>query len=221
MSEVVFISRAECEKMKLFRIIFVIVIFILSTSDVVAQMSDYDKLYYGLDRPRKRVEMGVLGSASMLFHSADDVDIDPKMGYRVALVMAFCWDERFAIQGEIGYLHHKSEVKTAAATHSLSSNICEVPLLFSYRGVSHLRFNVGPVINLASSARYESGGERIEAGSVRSTVGYAAGIAVEITRHLIIDARYTGNFRQSLNYAGGKEFNMRSHWATLTLGYVF
>ena len=94
-------------------------------------------------------------------------------------------------------------------------------MLFSYRGIPHLRLNVGPVINLASSAHYESGGERIEAGSLRSTVGYAAGVAVEITRHLIIDARYTGNFRQSFNYAGGKEFNMRSHWATLTLGYVF
>lgn len=207
--------------MSIRRIIFAALALVSFLPTAEAQLKDYDRLYYGLDRPRKRVEMGILGSASMLFQSAEGVDINPKMGYRVALVMAFCWDEQFAIQGEIGYLHHKSDVKTAAATLSLSSNICEVPLLFSYRGIPHLRLNVGPVINLASAARYESGGERIEAGSLRSTVGYAAGIAVEITRHLIIDARYTGNFRQSFNYAGGKEFNMRSHWATLTLGYVF
>lgn len=221
LSECVPFSPTKRYKMSIRRIIFALLALVAFLPSAEAQLKEYDKLYFGLDRPRKRVEMGVLGSASMLFQSAEGVDISAKMGFRVGVVMAFCWDEQFAVQGEIGYLHHKSDVKTAAATYSLSSNVCEVPLLFSYRGIPHLRLNVGPVINLASSAHYESGGERIEAGSLRSTVGYAAGVAVEITRHLIIDARYTGNFRQSFNYAGGKEFNMRSHWATLTLGYVF
>lgn len=219
--EYVRISPTECCKMGMRRIIFAVIALVAFLPVAEAQLKEYDKLYFGLDRPRKRVEMGVLGSASMLFQSAEGVDISAKMGFRVGVVMAFCWDEQYAVQGEIGYLYNRYNLETAEVQREVRSNIFEVPILFSYRGIPHLRLNLGPVVNLAAAARYDNGQERIEAGRVRSTLGYAAGVAVEVTRHLIIDARYTGNFRRSLNYFEGNEFKMRSHWATLTIGYVF
>ena len=207
--------------MNLRRIIFIAIALLVFLPEAEAQLKEYDKLYYGLERPKKRVEMGVTIGGADMFSQADAVQIDPRLGFRGALMMSMCWDETYAIQGEIGYVHNKFDASIAGTTSRVSCNIVEVPIMFSYRGVRRVRFNVGPVLNVAATARYNTAQERIEAGGVRPTVGYAAGVAVELSRHLVIDARYTGNFGQSENYFEGEEYEMRSRWLMLSIGYVF
>lgn len=207
--------------MNLRRIIFIAIALLVFLPDAKAQMTEYDKYYYGLERPRKRVELGISVGGAYMLSEAESVDIEPRLGFRAALMMSMCWSESYAIQGEIAYLHNKLDASYAGANHRINGNIVEVPILFSYRGLRRVRFNVGPVLNIASAARYDLTKERVEAGQLRSTVGYAAGVAVELTPHLIIDARYTGNFAKSDNYFEGCEFQMRSQWIGLSVGYVF
>jgi hypothetical protein len=207
--------------MNLRRIIFIVIALLAFLPDAEAQLTEYKKHYYGLERPAKRVELGVSVGGAYMMSGVEGVDVEPRLGFRAAIMMSMCWSESYAIQGEIAYLHNKFDASYSGVSHRISGNIVEVPILFSYRGLRRVRFNLGPVLNVASAARYDLPKERVEAGQLRSIVGYAAGVAVEITPHLIIDARYTGNFSKSDNYFEGNEFNMRSHWATLTIGYVF
>ena len=47
------------------------------------------------------------------------------------------------------------------------------------------------------------------------------GLGVDISDHLLLEARYTGSFARSLNYFEGREFESRSKWVTLSIGYMF
>ena len=93
--------------------------------------------------------------------------------------------------------------------------------MFSYRGLGPMRFNLGPVLSLASAGRYTNGVERIEFGRMRPTLGYTAGIGVELTQHLAVDARFTGGLARTDNYFEGVEFRSSACWATLGVTYLF
>ena len=84
-----------------------------------------------------------------------------------------------------------------------------------------MRLNAGPVLSLASTARYSNGQEKLVFGNMRSTLGYAAGIGVELTPKVLIDARLTGNFKSQSNYFEGAEFRSSGLWITLGVGYMF
>lgn len=207
--------------MNIRRTIFLLLALFMILTDVSAQMTEYNRLYYGLERPEKRVEMGITAGASYMFNSSSVVDTSPRMGVRASLVMAMCWHEQFALQGEVAYISSNLDISHAGVSHRVKSNIFEVPILFSYRGIRRVRINVGPVLNLASASRYSLTHERVEAGQLRSTVGYSAGLAVEISRHVVLDARYTGNFASTDCYFEGEEYQMRSGWAMFSIGYMF
>lgn len=170
----------------------------------------------------RRMEMGVVAGGAYLFTSMPEaINASAKLGFRAALQMSYIWQERCALQLEIGYLHNKIEAGAESNRLDVKSNVLEIPLLFSYRGLGRMRFNVGPQFSLGGTARYQLPTEKIEFGRLRSTVGYVLGVGVDLSRHLLLEARYTGNFRQTLNYFEGMEFDSRSSWATLSIGYMF
>lgn len=190
----------------------------------------YDTYYiseYG-DAPSARMEMGVsLSAAYMGISGGDGVSLAPRLGVRGALVMSLCWSERYALQVELAYLFNKIRAERAAeggaagSGHDVRSNVMEIPLLFSLRGLGPLRLNVGPVLSLAGTGRYDSAQERIEFGRLRTTVGYAAGIGVQVSQHLTVDGRFTGNMGRTLNYYEGLEFRNYAYWVTLGVSYMF
>ena len=190
----------------------------------------YDTYYiseYG-DAPSARMEMGVsLSAAYMGISGGDGVSLAPRLGVRGALVMSLCWSERYALQVELAYLFNKIRAERAAeggaagSGHDVRSNVMEIPLLFSLRGLGPLRLNVGPVLSLAGTGRYNSAQERIEFGRLRTTVGYAAGIGVQVSQHLTVDGRFTGNMGRTLNYYEGLECRNYGYWVTLGLSYMF
>lgn len=193
-----------------------------------ARSQEYDAYYmsdYGR-RPSARMEMGISLAATYMGVAADEApSLSPRLGVRGALVMSLCWAERYAIQLELAYLFNKIRTEDVAAGtdsgHDVRSNVMEIPLLFSLRGLGPLRVNAGPVLSLAGTARYDTEAERVEFGRMRTTVGYAAGLGVKLTKNVVIDARFTGNLGRTLNYYEGHEFHSRSYWVTLGLGYMF
>ena len=122
---------------------------------------------------------------------------------------------------EIGYLYNKIEAGVESNRLDVKSNVLEIPVLFSYRGLGRMRLNLGPQFSLGGTARYQLPSEKIEFGRLRSTVGYVVGLGVDISDHLLLEARYTGSFARSLNYFEGREFESRSKWVTLSIGYMF
>jgi hypothetical protein len=167
------------------------------------------------------VEMGVMVGASYLHSSASAVDLAPKLGLRGALSMSLIWADYYALQMELAYLYNEIDASVGGSSAEVESSVFEIPLLFSYRGLGPVRLNVGPVLSLAGTARYDSGAERIEFGRMRSMVGYVVGAGVNLTRHLLLDARFTGNFSTPSNYFEGSEFSTSNYWAVLSLGYMF
>ena len=135
--------------------------------------------------------------------------------------MSLIWADYYALQMELAYLYNEIDASVGGFSANVESNVFEIPVLFSYRGLGPVRLNVGPVLSLAGTARYDSGAERIEFGRMRSTVGYAVGAGVSLTRHLLFDARFLGNLSKPINYFEGYEFSTPNYWAVLSLGYMF
>ena len=184
--------------------------------------------YYGLvgmndDMLRRSVEMGVnIGASYMgLSASSEAVSLKPKMGVRAALQMSLQWDEAYALQMEVGYLHNKIDAKRAKRASEIKSSIVEVPVMFSYRGFRPVRLGAGVVLTPIASGRYDTEYERLEAGQMRSMVGYVANVGVSLTQHLLLDARFTGSFAPVSNYFEGAEFTTRGWWLSVGLGYMF
>lgn len=188
----------------------------------LTQASVAQSRYTLMQRQSKRMEMGLSVGASFMDVSATEgVVLNPKVGVRGALSMSLEWQESYALQLELGYAHNKVEAERGATLYDVKANVMEIPILFSYRGLGIVRFNVGPVLSLSSAGRYSNGRERVEFGNVRSTLGYAAGVGVELTPKLLVDARLTGNFGRTDNYFEGLEFRSSAMWLTLGIGYMF
>lgn len=188
----------------------------------LTQASVAQSRYTLMQRQSKRMEMGLSVGASFMDVSATEgVVLSPKVGVRGALSMSLEWQQSYALQLELGYAHNKVEAERGASLYDVKANVMEIPILFSYRGLGIVRFNVGPVLSLSSAGRYSNGRERVEFGNVRSTLGYAAGVGVELTPKLLVDARLTGNFGRTDNYFEGLEFRSSAMWLTLGIGYMF
>ena len=158
--------------------------------------------------------------ASQVF-SADGVELQPKLGMRGALTMSLCWYDALALQMELAYVYNKIEGKMGKSAYDVKSNVMEIPIMFSYRGLWPMRFNAGPVLSLAGTGRYSTGREKLEFGNLRTTVGYTAGVGVNISDSVVLDARFTGNFGRTDNYFEGVEFGSSSYWVGLNIGYMF
>lgn len=191
-----------------------------------SQFSAYGHADYNgrIGRLRSSVEMGVHLGASYMLSSADAVELNPQLGIRGALSMSLCWNEYVAVQMELAYIHNKIDAALPNASQSeqsVKNGVFEIPLLFSFRGLGPLRFNLGPVLSLAGTARYDLPEERIEFGRLRPTLALAAGVGVELSRHIVLEARYTSSFTSTENYFEGVMFSTTSHWLGFNLGYVF
>lgn len=204
--------------MKLWRTIVFAIVALLSYADGWAQSSYY---FAAADRPSKRMEMGVSVGAAYMGMSAEGVELQPKLGMRGALTMSLCWYDAFALQMELAYVYNKIEGKMGKSAYDVKSNVMEIPIMFSYRGLWPMRFNAGPVLSLAGTGRYSTGREKLEFGNLRTTVGYTAGVGVNISDSVVLDARFTGNFGRTDNYFEGVEFGSSSYWVGLNIGYMF
>lgn len=158
------------------------------------------------------------------------LSMSPNITYNVGLHTSLVF-LGIAIQPEINYGYTAIKVKselnggknldTTVKTHDL-----EVPVLLSLRFLPVVRFNAGLVFNIMNKANYEYKEEMMMFGPIHPSVGYAAGISLKIAKRLLIDARYTGYFRKTLNELSinPKEpytFNLKSGSGGIKLGILF
>lgn len=151
----------------------------------------------------------------------DAISISPKIGVRAALEYSMVWADDYALQLEVAYISNKADIALAGRELELRSNVVEVPVLFSYRGLQPVRIGAGVVLSPMASGRYESEFERLEFGQLRQMVGYVVDAGVSLTPHLMLDARFTGSFGKMDNYFEGVEFTTRSWWLSVGIGYMF
>lgn len=208
--------------MTLWRQIVVSVIASLMAGVCGAQNYNYYS-FSGDDMIRRSVEMGVAVGANYMNLSSSNpaVELSPKMGMRAALQFSLQWDRAYALQMEVGYLCNKIDASLGQRKSQIKSNLVEVPVMFSYRGLRPMRFGAGVVLTPLAAGRYDTEYERLEAGQMRSLVGYVAQVGVSLTQHLLIDARFTGSLGKTSNYFEGVEYAMRGWWLSVGIGYMF
>lgn len=185
--------------------------------------SSYARYLNSQSHYNRRMEMGIKAGVGYMNMSptAETLSLSPKLGFSGAIAMSLVWSERYALQMEVGYLFNNVDVRLAERELELKSNIVEVPLLFSYRGLGPVRLGAGVVFSPLSSGRYLTEVEKLEFGQLRQTVGYLADVGVMLSRHLLLNLRYTGSFGTVDNYYEGLEFSTRSWWLAFNVGYMF
>ena len=202
----------------------VAIIALCAVRDVQAQQLRNPYALYAVEKPKSSAEMGFTFAGVYLFTSQNNnnqVGLKPRIGVRGALSMSLCWHESYALQMELAYIYNKVEAQYAKAQYDVKTGSMEIPVMFSYRGVYPLRFNAGIAFSVASTGRYDLAYERVEFGGLRPMVGYVGGIGVNLSRNLLLEARYTGGFSRTMNYFEGAEFYTRSGWLTFGIGYMF
>ena len=151
-------------------------------------------------RPRTRVEWGVIGGISIPDYTTDmdRTDIRNKCGMR--------------IRPEGG-----EEV-------NLKSNSIDVPVLLSLRLLHPVRIYTGPVFTVMNDSKQKSGRDLLDFGRVRPTVSFTVGAGVVLMRHLLVDLRYNGQFRAKHDVVlpdGQQLDKLRSYNVALSFGYLF
>ncbi len=208
---------------RLIRRVLLTVALICVALSLQAQSLSYRRDIWQNPKPKTSAEMGFSLAGAYMFTSPDNelVSLKPRIGVRGAFSMSLCWHESYALQLELAYLYNKVEAQALQRSYDVKVGAMEIPVMFSYRGVRPLRFNLGVVLSAAATGRYDLEMERVEFGGLRPWAGYVAGVGVNLTPGLLLEARYTGGFLRTMNYFEGVEFHANTQWLTLGIGYMF
>ena len=203
--------------------VLMVVLMVVFAVPSQAQSYSYRRAMWQQPKPKTSAEMGFTLAGAYMFTSPDNdiVALKPRIGVRGAFAMSICWHESYALQLELAYLYNKVEAEALQRSYDIKVGAMEVPVMFSYRGVNPLRFNLGVVFSAAATGRYDLEMERVEFGGLRPWAGYVAGVGVNLTPNLLLEARYTGGFSRTMNYFEGVEFYANTQWLTLGIGYMF
>ena len=156
--------------------------------------------------------------------------LNARMGFGAALQFRISIGKFFGIQPEVVYTY--SVIKLEDTAYNLSakikSSLVQMPVLISLRAAM-FRFNFGPVFTLMDSPYYMLSDEKVLVGRLYPTVTYAAGVSVKFAKSMMLDVRYSGQFRDiketnAYTYkldADAIPFKTRNSSVQLRFGYVF
>lgn len=177
-------------------------------------------------RPRVRVEWGVLGGINIVNYSASmsGTEIGDKLGWQLGMHTALNFGA-FAVEPEILYVRQGLRIRGAGAGEvNLRSGSIDVPVLASLRLLRPMRFFAGPVFTVMNDCKQKSGGDLLDFSRVRPTVSYTVGVGATVMRHMLIDLRYNGQFSGKKEVPlpdGGMLDKLRSHSVAISFGYLF
>ncbi|MBE6210946.1 MAG: PorT family protein [Rikenellaceae bacterium] len=199
-----------------------------ATSMAANPKSDFTQENSSKGGSRLRTEWGLTGAAYYntfkISKAPSGLHAKAQIGYGGGLHMALKIGRFFAVQPEINYQYTTFKVgfDSAKKSHKVKSHTVDIPVLLSLRFGNVFRVNAGPLFTLMNNCFYmDANNEKQMFGNTRPTFGYSAGVAVVLFRGLLIDARYTGYFKSSLNNFDGKEFNSNLNSISLKVGYLF
>ncbi len=183
--------------------------------------------------PKIRTEWGVTGAlyynTMQLVDAPHDTAVGtlsarPRLGYGFGLHMALKIGSFFAVQPEVNY--HYSSIKSGNSRLGHNANVkintVDVPILLSLRLGNIFRLNAGPLFTVMNNCYYlDTKGNKQMFGATRPTFGYSAGAAVVLLRKLMVDVRYIGYFKPTLQNYEGIEFNSRNASVVCKIGFLF
>lgn len=219
--------------MKKILLLFTGVLAFVLTSTAANPKSDFTQEKASKSGPRLRTEWGVTAA---LYYNTMKIDnqphdtaigslsLRPRLGYGVGLHMALRIGSFFAVQPEVNY--HRSSLKSTASKLGYNANVkintVDIPVLLSFRLGNIFRLNAGPLFTVMNNSFYtDPKGEKQMFGSTRPTFGYSAGVAVALLRRLMVDVRYIGYFKPTLQNYEGVEFKSRNASIALKVGFLF
>lgn len=135
------------------------------------------------------------------------------LGWQVGL-MASVNIGRLAIEPQILYVRHSTELTQGTMKNALKSNSLDVPLLVSFRLIGPLRVMAGPVFTVLND---NTGLKDLSIDQLRSTCSYALGVEARILQKLRLDVRYNGQFKKKETIIGEVGVNTFA----LNIGYYF
>lgn len=135
------------------------------------------------------------------------------LGWQVGL-MASVNIGRLAIEPQILYVRHSTELTHGTTKNALKSNSLDVPLLVSFRLIGPLRVMAGPVFTVLND---NTGLKDLSIDQLRSTCSYALGVEARILQKLRLDVRYNGQFKKKETIIGEVGVNTFA----LNIGYYF
>lgn len=195
--------------------------------------SDFTQERSSKGGPQIRTEWGVTGAiyynTMQLVDKPHDTAVAtlstrPRLGYGVGLHMALRIGRFFAIQPEVNY--HYSSIKSGDSSVKRNANVkintVDIPVLLSFRLGNIFRLNAGPLFTVMNNCFYtDAKDEKQMFGNTRPTFGYSAGAAFVLLRKLMLDVRYIGYFKPTLQNYEGTEFNSRNSSIALKIGFLF
>lgn len=177
-------------------------------------------------RPRTRVEWGVLGGVNVPDYTTnmDKTDVRNKLGWQVGITTAVNFGA-FAVEPQILYVRQGLRIRPEGGKEiNLKSNSIDVPVLASFRLLRPVRIFAGPVFTVMNDCKQKSGGDLLDFGRVRPSVSYTVGAGVALMRHLLIDLRYNGQFRSKHDVVlpdDSRLDKLRTYNVALSIGYLF
>ncbi len=135
------------------------------------------------------------------------------LGWQVGL-MASVNIGRLAIEPQILYVRHSTELTQGTMKNALKSNSLDVPILVSLRLIGPLRVMAGPVFTVLND---NTGLKDLSIDQLRSTCSYALGVEARILQKLRLDVRYNGQFKKKETIIGEVGVNTFA----LNIGYYF
>ena len=177
-------------------------------------------------RPRVRVEWGVVGGINIVNFSAPrtDAEIGDKLGWQLGMHTALNFGA-FAVEPEILYVRQGLRIRGKDAGEiNLRSGSIDVPVLASLRLLRPMRIFAGPVFTVMNDCKQKSGGDLLDFGRIRPSVSYTAGAGVVLMRRMLVDLRYNGQFRSKRDVVlpDGRQLDkLGSYNVALSFGYIF
>lgn len=202
-----------------------IVVTLLTVMTASAQHNAFDTNDSSSRGPRVSTEWGIgIGGTftNIKKITPSDVKLNPRFGFQGHLDFSLCIGRNFAIETEIAYEGGSIVAATAQKEHKIRTRTIDFPVLLSLRFLGgRIRLNAGPLFNIMSKAEYTSDGQTQFFGNVHPTWNLAAGVAVGLSRHFLLEARYVLPLRDNLNQFLGEEFTTSTSKITAGVVLIF
>jgi hypothetical protein len=146
---------------------------------------------------------------------------DSRLGYHLGL-FARLGGSKIFIQPEILYTNTGGEIQNSQnqgnTTYSVSFNRIDTPVMFGFKVADFFRVHAGPAFSFLINSEVETDNPGVPLPNYnRSTLGYQAGIGVDIA-NMILDLKYEGPFSRQAESIVGFPTDQRQNQLILSLG---
>lgn len=197
-------------------------------------------------RPRVTTEFGLAVLGKYSFIDVVPVDEFPhtvttNFGVGASLQFRVNFGRFFGFQPEVQYAFSILKFRSTNGAHGtikVKENLVQMPLLLSLR-LGIVDINFGPVFRLMDNNNYlltdpaDKSTQQLRIGNIMPLVTYAAGVSVKLPKNMMIDLRYTGQFKDikstneflwtldQVKQPKAEKFRTRNSSIQLRFGFIF